>query len=477
MLCCVADEDTNMRRGGILIITPFKESRKFRDLLDKYAKPAWDQDEHFILLETPNHFLRDNNLLSKTAIRQGLTSKHQGINFRIFVCRQQDIPYSERRGENWQLEYCTSDFAFLKERIKEALGEFRLDWLSSIEATLSKYSHGNISYGSLKEWIQQFENLGNYRWIGENLLRSLDFWTEPRLAEALSLKKDEISGFQYICFNSHEFGKSGGVIQNLVQKKLSELRASEPLQPLPTLSDLRSCLEDNNTQNVLYVEDCLLSATESRSLLNSLLNKCPSGRNQKIPALSDSSSILGKNIQFRFAVHSEFGATVLREYLDSQGLSDCIEVSNTGEEIRVLTFEGEKSLASKNFWRREGETDVIACPEKYMRLPAFSNPKVWGTCEKEREKAVQFCKKVGYQLFYNYLKMKKDTASWGDWPNAKVRECALGMRSLGLSLAFAHSVPKASLPLFWAAGPVKVSGRPNRRNRTVTWVPLFRSAM
>ena len=56
---------------------------------------------------------------------------------------------------------------------------------------------------------------------------------------------------------------------------------------------------------------------------------------------------------------------------------------------------------------------------------------------------------VGRQLFVNYIEiMKERRPDYKDWPPEKLERCSLGMWGFGMAFAFAHSVPKASLPLF-----------------------------
>jgi hypothetical protein len=112
---------------------------------------------------------------------------------------------------------------------------------------------------------------------------------------------------------------------------------------------------------------------------------------------------------------------------------------------------------------------LVAHPKRFMRLPAFSNRELWGDGV-ERSKAIAFCRDVGFQLYREYLRSKTEVDGWAEWPEDRIREYALGTRSLGLSIAFAHSVPKASLPLFWAFGKVKLKSR-TRRKVAVSWQP------
>jgi hypothetical protein len=86
--------------------------------------------------------------------------------------------------------------------------------------------------------------------------------------------------------------------------------------------------------------------------------------------------------------------------------------------------------------------------------------------DKERaNKAIHFSKEIGKQLFAQYL-LSKDRV----WPPDKVERCALGMFGMGLAFAFTHSVPKATIPLFWAGGKVQYQGK------SINWVPLFPNA-
>ena len=80
-----------------------------------------------------------------------------------------------------------------------------------------------------------------------------------------------------------------------------------------------------------------------------------------------------------------------------------------------------------------------------------------------------FSEQVGEQLWRSYI-VKRKNFDPGSWPAERMRLCALGMEGLGLTFAFPHSVPKASLPLFWARGQVTFGGI------SLDWVPLLPDA-
>ncbi|MNF76111.1 hypothetical protein D3C84_582130 [compost metagenome] len=82
----------------------------------------------------------------------------------------------------------------------------------------------------------------------------------------------------------------------------------------------------------------------------------------------------------------------------------------------------------------------------------------------------EFCSSIGRQLWVNYCIRMGELKGWDMWADQKLDNCALGMHGLGLTHAFGHSVPKASLPLLWGSGPVQWNGK------TINWSPLFKNA-
>ena len=82
-----------------------------------------------------------------------------------------------------------------------------------------------------------------------------------------------------------------------------------------------------------------------------------------------------------------------------------------------------------------------------------------------------FLRTIGRQLWQNYLTAELPRRpNWKMWPGNRIDECSLGMRGFGMNVAFAHSAPKAMLPLFWGGGRVTFS------DCEVDWMPLAPSA-
>ena len=97
----------------------------------------------------------------------------------------------------------------------------------------------------------------------------------------------------------------------------------------------------------------------------------------------------------------------------------------------------------------------------------FRDDKGWKD-EASRLRAKTFCVNIGEQLWRDYI--VKKNFDLGAWPDDRIRRCALGKEGLGLTFAFPHSVPKASLPILWAGGSVTLNGT------SIVWIPLFPNA-
>jgi hypothetical protein len=74
------------------------------------------------------------------------------------------------------------------------------------------------------------------------------------------------------------------------------------------------------------------------------------------------------------------------------------------------------------------------------------------------------CAAIGRQLYKLYAEKRGKSMT-----DRKLDEASLGIRGLSLALAFSHSIPKETLPLFWMGGNIEVEGR------KPLWIPLFQS--
>ncbi len=165
----------------------------------------------------------------------------------------------------------------------------------------------------------------------------------------------------------------------------------------------------------------------------------------------------------RFPVVTTFGMKRLETFLSMNGLSNINVKPSADGLIANLTPEGIAAVAEGRFFVQDEHLCPVA-PEIHLKTPAFQDLWVWKD-EERVIRATRFCCDVGLQLFRAYLKWKE----W-EWDEKRILHCGLGMYGLGLAVAFGHSVPKASLPLFWMEGEVKIG------KHSLSWQPLFPDA-
>lgn len=346
----------------------------------------------------------------------------------------------------------------------------RLDWKPQISDTLtSGWVHGDtrLTNDHVELWLNQFSKLGeNNRWIGEGLLRTLDFWLPERQRRSLGLTPEMLKRYDRVCINGYRTGKSGYFISTILQKQIQTLIPGYE----PTL-DFRQLCDKPPTapkcEKVLFVEDGLFTATETINYLSGLLNlPLPPGREKwSTPALDDPTPVRDLEITMCFPVATTFGMKRLHAFLNTQKLTNINVIPATDGLINNLTQQGALAFDENRFFLPDHPRSP-AQPELHLKLPAFDNLAVWKS-EGKALRAKKFCYDVGLQLFRQYL-VWKDLA--GKWDEKRISDCGLGMYGLGLAIAFAHSVPKASLPLFWMDADVTIG------KKSLKWTPLFPDA-
>lgn len=343
----------------------------------------------------------------------------------------------------------------LRAALPHTLKQLRLDWSSKIEDTLrNAWRHGEVDRNALDAWIEQFDKLDGAAWIAEELLRRLDFWSEARVRKALRINKKGLAGIDCICVNQHaEAGKSAGVIANLVKKQLAAPELNQLNMPL---LDIREALIEGY-KNVLYVEDCLITGNEMSRVLGGLTGVTDPAK-AKAVKLPDAAMLTSAEIQLRVALTTNYALTFLERYLGENHMNNITIDIRTTDNLPILTPVGIQALKSDALC---DEQDCLVHPDQYISPVAFTG---W-TNEDKRQRAINFCSEVGYQLYQSYLQSHNK-----EKPDAWIRQCALGVRQAALTTAFSHSIPKETLPLFWANGTIKW-GRKN-----VLWTPLFQAA-
>lgn len=340
------------------------------------------------------------------------------------------------------------------------LRDMGLDWRSQVTARLKHYGLGTVREAEIDSWLGQFEHLGNHRAVGEHLLQLLDVLTLAELGESLSSDADFYGAKLVVGFNNDKWGKSWGTISTLIRKKCQAA----------SLLPINEAIEKGGHPRVLrLVEDGLFSGTEMRGVFDSLRGNRPPGRSQKVPRLADPSLLSRVSAQVHFGVVCDFGEAVLRRYMASNSLPNIqITVSAAARKVRVLYAAPDVLSSPGGTELAEDDDETFRARLRSSVVPfAFQDDKGWKPGA-SLLRAKTFCENVGEQLWRSYIAKKSfDLRAWSD---DRIRLCALGMEGLGLSFAFPHSVPKASLPVFWARGRVTLNGT------SVEWIPLLPNA-
>jgi hypothetical protein len=344
--------------------------------------------------------------------------------------------------------------------LRNCLRRLGLDWLSNALTRLANYGLGPVGEKEITIWLGQFERLGNHRPVGEHLLQILEVMSLAELGDSLCTDSDFYGDALVVGFNNDKWGKSWATITNLIGKKCTSA----------VLLPITDAIQMGAYPNVLrLVEDGLFSGTEIRAIFESLKGTRPLGRTQKVPKLPDPNILSTVPIRLHFSVVCDYGEAVLRQYLAANSLPNVqVIVSAAAKTIRVLR--GEHFSVPPGGSAQAGVRDPRTCEDELRSriVPfAFQEDKGWKS-PAARDRAMAFCENIGEQLWRSYITKKQfDSASW---PDERIKRCALGMEGLGLTFAFPHSVPKATLPLFWGRGKVSLGGV------SLDWCPLFPNA-
>lgn len=325
------------------------------------------------------------------------------------------------------------------------------DWRSRIEERIRHWAHGTTD---LQAWRDQFRRLGQ-EWVADYLLQHLHFITESELGDALARAVPAVRDESLLNFGvfSHKIGKSGGIIANLITKRF----------PKAKLDEISAAVASRRTDSVVVMmEDGLYSATEIVGVLDSLQGT-REGRALKAVPLDDP-GLLQQETLLAFGIMVDYGEAVLQHYLHRMDNKLAIKLCCEGPRLEVLAD-------------RPPTVGQSTTPKQYrQQLQTLVRPWVFGrhahASPEKRQRAQSICQTIGRELWKCYIDKQVAENGWRatDWPQGRIDRCGLGMDGLGLTVVFGHSIPKASLPLFWAKGSISV-GKVN-----LEWQPLFQNA-
>jgi hypothetical protein len=455
-------------------------SEDFSRLLDEYAVQGWRDKGCIRLVEIPNHLFKHvDNIVRElqSAVSSQVVAPPNVFIHGVPKDKAAALEDPDPGSDRWEVRLCSEDLNLMKKRIRKVLAEQRLDWIGDVDLALRNFwSKGRVDRQQIDKWLLQFDEFGkNHQWIGEKLLRLLDLWPDSRLLDALDITKEGLDGFNRVCCNTARSGESGGLLRSLVKRPLRALGLQAPNGETLEVQGLHDVLSQDAPETVLFLEDCLTTGTQMLELLQELTSCCSSNGQARGGTSRGPRFYMNRMIQFRFGTATDLGRSVLEGTFAQLQLSSC-EVSVKNDcLLRVLTDDGRIALEEGTLWAGKQDGSIGAVLENALKDPrrhvspyVFQNPSVWGGPMKHVE-AMNFCKRVGRQLFKSYIDKKATDPKEPRWSAEKIDESSLGVRNLGLALAFQYCVPPASLPLFWAEGEVHHP----KRTKPVHWKPLF----
>jgi len=440
------------KRLGVLVVCPSSLADSVREAITRRCRLRWQDDDAVRLLVIPEEQAEHGKYVSsqiKKLTKAGQRRYHV-MSVGSVECGKDLLPDELMSNKDLRL----SQKAFVERRLPKVLGEHGLDWLSQVAETISDWTVSTVNSDTIKRWLRQFdrvEPLESHSWVGERLLRVLDFWSTQKLNTALRLTPQELLGFDYVCVNGHRLGNSAAALSYRIEKSLPSGSSSVAI--------FDQVVRIPGPSRLLLIEDCMLTGFEITSLLGSLLGCPPLDAKPTVAPLSTPSLLKEKKIKLRVAVAANWGLAALRKFCDEHGL-DNIEVEPPAVELTTLTQAGLSALAAGGLF--DDEYCLVDPPTHVSRL-AFQSLTLWRDHDGAR-RAAEICGRIGEQLYRRHLDLKGKS-----WPQRRIAESAFGVRYNGLALAFSHSVPKETLPLFWIGGEVEILGR------ATEWEPLFPS--
>jgi hypothetical protein len=195
-------------------------------------------------------------------------------------------------------------------------------------------------------------------------------------------------------------------------------------------------------------------------VLSALMNRKDEYGEARADPLNDPDLLRQKSIVLRFAVVTNGGLAFVKRFLKTEGLENIVIDLDGIEPMSTMTPAGLASLEDDTLYDQD---DCIAEHSLRVVRRSFHSLEIWGTVD-TANRAMEFCARIGRQLYGLYLNRRGKTVS-----DKKLNEWSLGVRGLALALAFSHSVPKETLPLFWMAGKIRWN------EKELEWIPLFQS--
>jgi hypothetical protein len=439
------------RTGALIVVPEGTETAVHQAVFDLTGWREAD-DQTIEVLTIPSNLARSVSDVTK------LVRRRIPPNAEIFhVLITRDISVDERKLGEVQFKREPGVKSLLARGLRTAVRELGLNWYPNVVRKLTNaWSHGPLDSTTLEDWLAQFDRLGSHRWVGEVLLKRLDFMSNHHIKKSLGISTAELDGFDCVALNFHTKGKSSSALANIAKKHLDGEFGGATKVPV---ADFRDALSNPNFARIVFLEDCLITGVEMRRVFNGLMGVEDPKGTVRATKLDNTEVLRNKEIELRFSVTTNFGVQALSQYLKHNSLLN-VTIAPGKRSLVTATRHGLEAYESNLFYDEE---DCVSSTD-FLTRPAF-DISLWGTID-QRDRAMKFCSEVGAQLYSQYLEGRNQT-----WSPRRIAESSLGIQGQALTLAFPHSVPKETLPLFWMQGDVMWD------KRLFEWRPLFLNAL
>lgn len=424
---------------SVSVAAPSRWKDQVERTLSTLLGPSWHSLDRLRVNWLSREEYRDN------AFVQALVDSHKGTDFLGDVLLLGDANYSGNPLPTPLIS--VRRFASIRDfqtNFEHVLRANELDFSSRYEAMLRpKWESAPISRASIEQWLQQFEALGQFRWIGEALLSALDSRSTSDMLNQLGL--ESLPPGAHICYYSPELDPLGSGIP-LAYSASKRAKSQSAIR-------LTASKEDLDPLERVLLEDCALSGTEFTEMADEIW-----------PDVANYGNLdRHDRVSLRYAVVTNAAEVVIKKKINSKNLVNVRLDTRYSSRLETLTPQGLLALENDKFYCPV--RGVALKPSQHIRLALFDRTELWGSRDRSVA-AKRLLKKIGAQLYeQDYLQRKGSTAKkCPEW----IRESGLGAGGLALTLTLARTVPKSSLPVLWAKGEVKLG------HRVVEWEPLFR---
>ena len=445
----------------IAIICPAEHTSSVEKIVERHAYSGWRRDVRLVPIGLRDQQKPDRVSGLIRSLEQNHWHVHSGLDAITYVFLG-GIRYDEKANQpnplRFQLEF--SGLAEFGNALQGLLRDKGLHWFDRVCADLKDFwSQCAILPDAVERWLDQFKECGGHRWVGEGLLRQLDLWPMHRVLGTFNTKAEVAISSVTLALNLREGGKSGTALWTPL-KKHYKTRFPAWSGCEGQILDILKAVEEN--RDILFFEDGCISGSEAGILLDAIRERMPRAPN---------------GATSRVTAHYAYMTTLGLLCWDKRAapLDGRISLRPPKNIEEVMTEEGRRAFKEDRFYdHTAGWDNTIDAPERFVRARAFERAGIWGlgerTARERADRAKAFCKEIGRQLYQNLLNTVSDPSQARPGFKKTIEQRGLGVACLALTVAFSHSIPKSTLPVFWGSGPVSFSGK------TLQWVPLFPGA-